>query len=74
MELEDIEREKFNRLLAKRQIRHPPSINCAIWYFKAMFYCQSLMLSAAIFNDIIVQTSTGYIVQMLLTGYIKHKQ
>ena len=34
MELEDIEREKFDRSLAKRQIHQyfPPSINCAIWY------------------------------------------
>ena len=34
IELEGIEREKFDGLLAKRQIRQyfPPSINCAIWY------------------------------------------
>ena len=34
MELEDIEREKFDGLQAKRQIRQyfPLSINCAIWY------------------------------------------
>ena len=34
MELEDIEREKFDRSLAKHQIRQyfPPSINCAIRY------------------------------------------
>ena len=34
MELEDIEREKFDRSLAKRQIHQyfPPSINCAIRY------------------------------------------
>ena len=34
MELEDIEREKFDGSLAKRQIRQyfPPSINCAIRY------------------------------------------
>ena len=31
MELEDIEREKFDRSLAKCQIR-PPLINCAIRY------------------------------------------
>ena len=34
MELEDIDREKFDRSLAKRQICQyfPPSINCAIRY------------------------------------------
>ena len=34
-ELEDIEREKFDRLLAKRQLCQyfPPSIYCAIQYF-----------------------------------------
>ena len=38
MEPEDIEREKFNGSLAKRQIRQyfPSSINCAIWYFAAV--------------------------------------
>ena len=34
MELIDIQREKSDGLLAKRQIckYFPPSINCAIWY------------------------------------------
>ena len=41
MELEDIEREKFDGSLAKRQIRQyfPLSINCAIQYIIGeMFY------------------------------------
>ena len=46
MELEDIGREKFDGLLAKRQICQyfPPSINCAIRYFAFMYtLCMSML-------------------------------
>ena len=49
MELEDIEREKFDGWVAKHQICQyfPPSKNCAIWY---VIHCKYTTVNYWIFN------------------------